>query len=96
MKAPVFQRLRCCILPTSKAGDGAQTGYDLPVIMAIKEAVSADVVASGGAGKLEHFYEAVQADGGVWRAKILCKFLPKDDRELLSQDPKNNHRVFEQ
>jgi cyclase len=38
------------ILPTSKAGDGARTGYDLPVIRAIKEAVSADVVASGGGG----------------------------------------------
>lgn len=84
------------ILPTSKAGDGAQTGYDLPVIRAIKEVVSADVVASGGAGKLEHFYEAVQADVGVWWAKIPCKFLPKDDRELLSRDPKNNHKVFEQ
>jgi len=44
------------ILPTSKAGDGVQTGYDLPVISAIKEAVSAQVVASGGAGELEHFF----------------------------------------
>jgi len=43
------------ILPTSKAGDGARTGYDLPVIRAIKQAVSAEVVASGGAGTLEHF-----------------------------------------
>jgi cyclase len=47
------------ILPTSKAGDGAQTGYDLPIIRAIKKAVRAEVVASGGAGKLEHFPEAV-------------------------------------
>jgi len=47
------------ILPTSKAGDGAKTGYDLPVIRAMKEATSASIVASGGAGKLEHFYEAV-------------------------------------
>ena len=37
------------ILPTSKAGDGVQTGFDLPVIRLIKEAVSANVVASGGA-----------------------------------------------
>ncbi len=50
------------ILPTSKAGDGARTGYDLPVIRAIKQAVSAEVVASGGAGTLEHFYDAVQAE----------------------------------
>jgi len=53
------------ILPTSKAGDGVQTGYDLPVIRAMRDAVSADVVASGGAGKLEHFYEAVQAGATV-------------------------------
>ena len=53
------------ILPTSKAGDGAQTGYDLPVIRAIKNAVRADVVASGGAGKLEHFYDGVVKGGAV-------------------------------
>jgi cyclase len=62
------------ILPTSKAGDGAQTGYDLPVIKAIKEAVSADVVASGGAGKLEHFYEAVQAGASILLAASMFHF----------------------
>jgi cyclase len=62
------------ILPTSKAGDGAQTGYDLPVISAMKEAVSADVVASGGAGKLEHFYQAVQAGAAVLLAASVFHF----------------------
>ena len=62
------------ILPTSKAGDGVQTGYDLPVIRAIKEAVSADVVASGGAGKLEHFYQAVQAGATVVLAASVFHF----------------------
>ncbi len=62
------------ILPTSKAGDGAQTGYDLPVIKAIKEAVSADVVASGGAGKLEHFYQAVEAGATVLLAASVFHF----------------------
>ncbi|MCD4762903.1 MAG: imidazole glycerol phosphate synthase cyclase subunit [Desulfobacterales bacterium] len=62
------------ILPTSKAGDGAQTGYDLPVIRAIKKVVSADVVASGGAGKLEHFYEAVQAGATVLLAASMFHF----------------------
>jgi len=62
------------ILPTSKAGDGAQTGYDLPVIRAIKEAVSADVIASGGAGKLEHFYEAAQAGATVLLAASTFHF----------------------
>ena len=63
-----------CILPTSKAGDGARTGYDLPVIRAIASAVSAPVVASGGAGKLEHFYEAVQAGATILLAASVFHF----------------------
>jgi len=62
------------ILPTSKAGDGAQTGYDLPAIKAIKEAVSADVVASGGAGELAHFYEAVEAGASILLAASVFHF----------------------
>jgi len=62
------------ILPTSKAGDGVQTGYDLPVIRAINEAVSADVVASGGAGNLEHFYQAVQAGATILLAASVFHF----------------------
>ena len=62
------------ILPTSKAGDGAQTGYDLPVIKAIKDAVTAEVVASGGAGKLEHFYEAVEAGATILLAASIFHF----------------------
>jgi imidazole glycerol-phosphate synthase subunit HisF len=62
------------ILPTSKAGDGARTGYDLPMIRAVKAAVNADVVASGGAGRLEHFYEAVQAGAAVLLAASMFHF----------------------
>ncbi|MCC6732584.1 MAG: imidazole glycerol phosphate synthase subunit HisF [Candidatus Omnitrophica bacterium] len=62
------------ILPTSKAGDGAQTGYDLTVIRAIRQAVSAEVVASGGAGKLEHFVEAVQAGATILLAASIFHF----------------------
>ncbi len=62
------------ILPTSKAGDGAQTGFDLPVIRAMAEACSADIVASGGAGKLEHFYEAVKAGATVLLAASVFHF----------------------
>ncbi|MBN1126664.1 MAG: imidazole glycerol phosphate synthase subunit HisF, partial [Sedimentisphaerales bacterium] len=62
------------ILPTSKAGDGAQTGYDLPVIRAMAEATNATIVASGGAGKLEHFYEAVQAGATVLLAASVFHF----------------------
>ena len=70
------------ILPTSKAGDGVQTGYDLPVIRAIKEAVSADVVASGGAGALEHFYEAVEAGATILLAASVFHFGIIDIGEL--------------
>jgi cyclase len=51
------------ILPTSMDGDGTQAGYDLEFTKAISDAVNLPVVASGGAGKLEHFYEAVVKGG---------------------------------
>ena len=47
------------ILLTSKDVDGTKEGYDLEMTKAVAEAVSIPVTASGGAGKLEHFYEAV-------------------------------------
>ncbi len=47
------------LLPTSMDGDGSQAGYDLEFTGAIAEAVKLPVVASGGAGTLEHFYDAV-------------------------------------
>ena len=62
------------ILPTSKAGDGAKTGYDLPVIRAMKDVVSATIVASGGAGELEHFYQAVEAGATVLLAASVFHF----------------------
>lgn len=51
------------ILPTSMDGDGTLAGYDLEFTKAIAEAVTVPVVASGGAGTLEHFYEAVVKGG---------------------------------
>ena len=62
------------ILPTSKTTDGVKTGYDLPLIQKIKAATSAEVVASGGAGKLEHFYEAVQAGATILLAASVFHF----------------------
>jgi cyclase len=51
------------ILPTSMDGDGTQAGYDLEFTRAIADAVSLPVVASGGAGNLEHFYEGAVKGG---------------------------------
>lgn len=51
------------ILPTSMDGDGTKAGYDLEFTKAISDAVDLPVIASGGAGNLEHFYEGVVQGG---------------------------------
>ena len=53
------------ILPTSMDGDGTQAGFDIPFTKVISEAVKVPVVASGGAGKLEDFYDAVVKAGAT-------------------------------
>ena len=52
------------ILLTSMDRDGTKDGYDLELTRAIGRAVSVPVIASGGAGSLEHFHEAL-ADAGA-------------------------------
>jgi len=47
------------LLPTSMDGDGTRKGYDLEFTRAIADAATLPVIASGGAGTLEHFHEAV-------------------------------------
>jgi len=49
------------ILLTVIDTDGMQTGYDIPITRAVSEAVSIPVIASGGAGSMEHIYEALTA-----------------------------------
>ena len=51
------------LLPTSMDGDGTQAGYDLEFTKAIADTVTVPVIASGGAGTLEHFYEGVTQGG---------------------------------
>jgi cyclase len=51
------------ILPTSMDGDGTLSGYDLEFTRAVADVVAVPVVASGGAGTLEHFYEGVVQGG---------------------------------
>ena len=52
------------ILLTSMDRDGTRDGYDIDLTRAVSEAVRIPVIASGGAGKLEHFREAL-TDGGA-------------------------------
>lgn len=63
-----------CILPTSKAADGVRTGYELRLIKMIANAVSAEVVASGGAGAMEHFKEAAEAGATILLAASVFHF----------------------
>ena len=51
------------ILLTSMDRDGSLDGYDVELTRAVAGAVRIPVIASGGAGKLEHFYEALTAGG---------------------------------
>jgi cyclase len=51
------------ILLTSMDCDGTQAGYDIPLTRAVADAVSVPVIASGGAGTLEHFYQALTTGG---------------------------------
>jgi len=44
--------------------DGTRAGYDIELTKAVGEAVNIPVIASGGAGKLEHLYKAI-IDGGA-------------------------------
>jgi cyclase len=63
------------LLPTSMDGDGTRAGYDLEFTRAIAEAVRLPVVASGGAGTLEHFYDAaVQGKARVLLAASVFHF----------------------
>lgn len=52
------------ILLTSMDRDGTQVGFDVALLRAITSAVSIPVIASGGAGEMKHFVEAV-TDGGA-------------------------------
>ena len=52
------------LLVTSMDADGQQTGYDLELLRAISQQTTIPLIASGGAGKVEHFADAV-IDGGA-------------------------------
>ena len=63
------------ILLTSMDADGTQAGYDIRLTKAVTDAVSIPVIASGGAGKLEHFAEAVtKADASAVLAASLFHY----------------------
>ena len=65
------------ILLTSMDCDGTKAGYDLKLTRAIADAVSIPVIASGGAGTLEHFYDAL-TEGGADAALAASLFHYKE------------------
>ena len=65
------------ILLTSMDCDGTKAGYDIALTRAISDAVSIPVIASGGAGTLEHFYEAL-TEGGADAALAASLFHYKE------------------
>jgi imidazole glycerol-phosphate synthase subunit HisF len=56
------------ILLTSMDRDGTNAGYDLPLTRAVADAVAVPVIASGGAGRLEHLIDALEAGADA----VLC------------------------
>lgn len=65
------------ILLTSMDCDGVKEGYDIPLTKAVAEAVSIPVIASGGAGTKEHFYDAL-TEGGADAALAASLFHYKE------------------
>ena len=65
------------ILLTSMNCDGAKNGYDLALTRAVADAVKIPVIASGGAGTKEHFYEAL-TEGGADAALAASLFHYKE------------------
>jgi len=70
------------ILLTSMDGDGTKAGYDLPLTKAVADAVNIPVIASGGAGKLEHFHEAIEAGAEAALAASLFHYKELEIREV--------------
>ena len=78
------------VLLTSMDRDGTNDGYDIPLTRAVAEAVSVPVIASGGAGRLEHLSEAIN-DGGA--DAVLCasifhygEYRVREAKERLAAD----------
>jgi imidazole glycerol-phosphate synthase subunit HisF len=69
------------ILLTSMDRDGTSDGYDLELTRAVSEAVPVPVIASGGAGELEHLVQALQAGADA----VLCASIFHYGRHTLAE-----------
>jgi cyclase len=75
------------LLPTSKVANGVRQGYDIHVTRAVADETSLPVIASGGAGELKHFHEAVVEEhaSAVLGASVFhfCVFKIREVKEYL-------------
>lgn len=69
------------ILLTSMDRDGTNEGYDLSLTRAVSEAVSVPVIASGGAGELDHLVQALRAGADA----VLCASILHYGRYTIAQ-----------
>jgi cyclase len=69
------------ILLTSMDRDGTSDGYDLPLTAAVSAAVDVPVIASGGAGELQHLVEALQAGADA----VLCASIFHYNRHTIAE-----------
>ena len=76
--AVLCEKLGCGeILLTSMDADGTKAGYDIALTKAISSSVGIPVIASGGAGTIDHFYEAL-TEGGADAALAASLFHYKE------------------
>ena len=75
------------ILLTSMDADGTKDGYDIPLTRAVSEAVNVPVIASGGAGRKEHFFEVLtegKADAVLAASVFHCgEFTVREVKDYL-------------
>ena len=69
------------ILPTSMDRDGTSDGYDLLLTEAVSSAVTVPVIASGGAGELEHLTQALNAGADA----VLCASIFHYGRHTIAE-----------
>ncbi len=70
------------ILLTSMDCDGTKNGYDTELTKIVADTVKIPVIASGGAGKLEHFYDAIEAGAEAVLAASLFHYKELEIREV--------------
>ena len=81
------------ILLTSMDTDGVKSGFDLEITKAISKIVNIPVIASGGAGKMEHFKDAFESGADAALAASIFHFKEVDIMDLKRYLQKNNINV---